>query len=230
MTTSLELSDLRFHGYRNKHVVKFKERSWPCLKKKDCLLETGNDQQFPVLKSDVFFSTIHISLLLLYTLSLYIITTAARGLCHLNINRCCFEALLLMLLFFLGIHPHVTIFYFISLFDLFLFRHFKSSIVFTFASMSELVCVNAWADSSSLCIHYICLSMGMKMGCIAFLPSTSPDVVYPCCLQWLHLYSIINGFWEDHTYSICNNMHTMLPFSFFLSSCSPQWKCCPWAC
>lgn len=116
-----------------------------------------------------------------------------------------------MLLFFLGRQSHITMCFI-------LFIYFYLALIWAFlvfhtchlckrASMSKLVCVNAWAAFLSLCAHYM-FFYGHE--------GSSPDVVCPRCSRWLHSYSIINRFREDHIYS--RNSPYMLLFSllFFL--------------
>lgn len=69
------------------------------------------------------------------------------------------------------IRSHVTKYFtkYISLFDMVLVRHVRSSEVFTSVSMSVPVCANAWAAFPSVCTHSIC-STGMRVDCAAFLP------------------------------------------------------------
>lgn len=54
----LRLGDPGFHGYSNNHFVKVRGPLLSCMEKNnfDCLMETGNEQQFPVLKSDVLLT------------------------------------------------------------------------------------------------------------------------------------------------------------------------------
>lgn len=67
-----------------------------------------------------------------------------------------------------------TLFVFIQAFRVFYSYHLCEQ-----ASLSELVCAGAWAafSLSSLCTHYMCVSMGMKVCRVAFLPLSSPGVV-----------------------------------------------------
>lgn len=93
-------------------------------------------------------------------------------------------------------------------YDLFLFRHFKSSILSPLQAWVSLCdeCVGSYY-LSIYCRYHICLSIGMRVGYIHFLPTSSPDVVYLSCHQRLHSYSIINRFFEDTAYAVICPIH-----------------------
>lgn len=175
-------------------------------------LETVIEQRSSVLKLNVWLTppTQTSSICGLYNNTSVIITQAFRGLKHKH-TACCYVAFPeteLMLLFLLGRQSHITMCFILFIyFILFLFGHFLSSIVVTSASVQAWVssCVRMRGQLFSQYVHIICFFMGMKVG-------SSPDVVCPCCSQWLHLYSIINRFREDHIYNR-NSPNTLL-FSF----------------
>lgn len=89
---------------------------------------------------------------------------------------------------------------FTSLLDLFLLRHFRSSIVFTSASVQAQVswCVRMRGQLFPQYVHIIKPMIVYEHegeAVLLFFPSSSPDV-HPCChpVAPFTLYSIINRF------------------------------------
>lgn len=123
-------------------------------------LETIIEQRSSVLKLNVWLTppTQTSSICGLYNNTSVIITQAFRGVKHKH-TACCYGAFPeteLMLLFLLGRQSHITMCFILFIyFILFLFGHFLSSIVVKCASMSKLVCANAWAAFLSVCAHYM---------------------------------------------------------------------------
>lgn len=101
-----------------------------------------------------------------------IVPPTARGAHHLKLSVLLWGAEAV-------VHDVFYFILFISFVFIQAFRVFHSYHLCEQASVRELVCAGAWVAFflSSLCTHCMCLSMGMKVCCVAFLPLSSPGVV-----------------------------------------------------